>query len=86
MPQDSVADAVAFFNSGQADAVSGWEPDIYDAEESSGVPLLSSNQLRIVMDVIVTSRQSIADQAVVEVARVAPHEAERAQDHGDQGP
>ena len=63
MPQDSVADAVAFFNSGQADAVSGWEPDIYDAEESEGVPLLSSNQLRIVMDVIVTSRQSIADQA-----------------------
>jgi len=63
MPQDSVADAVAFFNSGQADAVSGWEPDIYDAEESGGVPLLSSNQLRIVMDVIVTSRQSIADQA-----------------------
>jgi ABC-type nitrate/sulfonate/bicarbonate transport system substrate-binding protein len=63
MPQDSVADAVTFFNSGQADAVSGWEPDIYDAEESEGVPLLSSNQLRIVMDVIVTSRQSIADQA-----------------------
>ena len=62
MPQDSVADAVAFFNSGQADAVSGWEPDIYDAEESEGVPLLSSNQLRIVMDVIVTSRQSIAEQ------------------------
>ena len=63
MPQDSVADAVAFFNSGQADVVSGWEPDIYDAEESGGVPLLSSNQLRIVMDVIVTSRQSIAEQA-----------------------
>jgi hypothetical protein len=63
MPQDSVADAVAFFNNGQADAVSGWEPDIYDAQESGGVPLLSSNQLRIVMDVIVTSRQSIADQA-----------------------
>ncbi|MFN2208398.1 MAG: ABC transporter substrate-binding protein [Candidatus Promineifilaceae bacterium] len=63
MPQDSVADAVAFFNSGQADVVSGWEPDIYDAEESGGVPLLSSNQLRIVMDVIVTSRQSIAQKA-----------------------
>ncbi len=63
MPQDSVADAVAFFNSGKADVVSGWEPDIYDAEESGGVPLLSSNQLRIVMDVIVTSRQSIGDEA-----------------------
>ena len=59
VPRDSVADAIEAFNSGQADVVSGWEPDIYDAEESDGVPLLSSNQLRIVMDVIVTSRQSI---------------------------
>jgi hypothetical protein len=63
VPQDSVADAVAAFNAGQADVVSGWEPDIYDAEESGGVPLLSSNQLRIVVDVIVTSRQSINNEA-----------------------
>lgn len=59
VPQDSVADAIEVFNAGQADVVSGWEPDIYAAEESGGVPLLSSNQLRIVIDVIVTSRQSI---------------------------
>ncbi len=59
VPQDSVADAVAAFNAGQADVVSGWEPDIYDAEQSGGVSLLSSNQLRIVVDVIATSRQSI---------------------------
>ncbi len=59
VPQDSVADAVAAFNNGQADAVSGWEPDIYDAESSGGVPILSSNQMRIVVDVIVTSRQSV---------------------------
>jgi ABC-type amino acid transport substrate-binding protein len=63
VPQDSVADAVAAFNNGQADAVSGWEPDIYDAEASGGVPLLSSAQLRIVIDVIVTSRQSINNNA-----------------------
>ncbi|MFQ5436032.1 MAG: ABC transporter substrate-binding protein, partial [Anaerolineae bacterium] len=63
VPQDSVADAVAAFNNGQADVVSGWEPDIYDAEQSGGVPLLSSNQLRIVVDVVVTSRQSINDKA-----------------------
>jgi hypothetical protein len=61
VPQDSVADAVEAFNNGQADVVSGWEPDIYDAEQSGGVPLLSSNQLRIVMDTIVTSRQSIEE-------------------------
>jgi len=63
VPQDSVADAVAAFNNGQADVVSGWEPDIYDAEQSGGMPLLSSNQLRIVIDVVVTSRQSINNEA-----------------------
>ncbi|RPI29984.1 MAG: hypothetical protein EHM70_15020 [Chloroflexota bacterium] len=62
VPQDSVADAVAAFNNQQADAVSGWEPDIYEAESGGGVPLLSSSQLRIVMDVIVTSRQSVANR------------------------
>jgi len=49
LPQDSVAEAVELFNSGQADVVSGWDPDIYEAESGGGVPLLSSNQLRIVM-------------------------------------
>ncbi|GIK55040.1 MAG: ABC transporter substrate-binding protein [Chloroflexi bacterium] len=63
VPQDGVAEAVAAFNNGQADVVSGWEPDIYDAEQSGGQPLLSSNQLRIVMDVIVTSRETIANDA-----------------------
>jgi len=61
--KDSVADAVAAFNAGQADAVSGWEPDIYDAQKSGGQALLSSTQLRIIMDVVVTSRQSIAGRA-----------------------
>ncbi len=63
VPQDSVAEAVNAFNQRQADAVSGWEPDIYDAEQSGGVPLLSSSQLRIVIDTIVTSRQSIENKA-----------------------
>lgn len=65
VPQDSVADAVATFNRGQADVVSGWEPDIYEAESSGGTPLLSSAQLRIVIDVIVTSRQSMANNSVL---------------------
>jgi hypothetical protein len=52
---------VAAFNEGMADVVSGWEPTIFDAEIGGGIPLLSSNQLRIIMDVIVTSRQSIED-------------------------
>ena len=63
VPQDSVTDAVAAFNANQADAVSGWEPDIYDAETSGGVPVLSSAQMRVVVDVIVTSRQSVTNEA-----------------------
>jgi len=59
IPTDSVVDAVEQFNAGQADVVSGWEPDIYEAETAGGVPLLSSAQLRIVVDVIVTSQQAI---------------------------
>lgn len=63
VPKDSVADAVAAFNANQADAVSAWEPDIYDAQQSGGKVLLSSAQLRIVMDVVVTSRQSIQNKS-----------------------
>lgn len=63
VPTDSVVEAVEAFNNEQADAVSGWEPDIYEAEISGGVPLLSSGQLRIVVDVVVTSRQSITDKS-----------------------
>ncbi len=62
VPEDTVAKAVEAFNAGQADAVSGWEPDIYDAESGGGVPLLSSSQLRIIMDVVVTSRQSVENE------------------------
>lgn len=65
VPQDSVADAVATFNRGQADVVSAWDPDIYEAAQSGGAPLLSSAQLRIVIDVIVTSRQSLSNNAVL---------------------
>jgi ABC-type amino acid transport substrate-binding protein len=63
VPQDSVEDAIDAFNNGQADVVSAWEPNIYDAEQSGGTRLLSSEELRIVIDVIVTSRQSIQTEA-----------------------
>lgn len=65
VPADSVTGAVAAFNANEADAVSGWEPDIYDAVDGGGTALLSSSQLRIAMDVIVTSRQSIAGKATL---------------------
>jgi ABC-type amino acid transport substrate-binding protein len=63
LPYDSVADAVTAFNDSKADAVSGWEPDIYEAKKSGGAALLSSSQMRIVIDVVVTSRQSVANEA-----------------------
>ena len=50
---------MATFNRGQADVVSGWEPDIYEAEQSGGTELLTSDQLRIIIDIIATSRQAI---------------------------
>jgi NitT/TauT family transport system substrate-binding protein len=62
VPADSVSDAVARFNAGQADIVSGWEPDINRAADSGGVPLLSSEKLRVVTDVIVTARKSISER------------------------
>ncbi|HEY3291892.1 MAG TPA: ABC transporter substrate-binding protein, partial [Anaerolineae bacterium] len=65
VPQDSVENAVKAFNDGKADAVAGWEPDIYNAKSSGGVALLSSGQMRIVIDVVVTSRQSITGRADV---------------------
>jgi ABC-type nitrate/sulfonate/bicarbonate transport system substrate-binding protein len=62
VPVDSVLEAVESFNRGQADVVSGWEPDIYEAEESGGVPLLTSDQLRIIIDIIATSNQAIENK------------------------
>jgi ABC-type nitrate/sulfonate/bicarbonate transport system substrate-binding protein/outer membrane protein OmpA-like peptidoglycan-associated protein len=56
----SVADAVNTFNGGKADAVTGWEPDIEKAAEGKGRKLIGTDTLRVVVDVIVTSRQAIA--------------------------
>lgn len=62
---DSVSAAVEAFNKGEADAVSGWEPDINKAAESGGVRLIGSEKLRVVADVILTSRKAIAERAEV---------------------
>jgi ABC-type nitrate/sulfonate/bicarbonate transport system substrate-binding protein len=61
VPADSVGEAVEIFNQGRADVVSGWEPTIYGAEEGGGEPLVSSNQLRVVIDVIATSPVTIQE-------------------------
>jgi ABC-type nitrate/sulfonate/bicarbonate transport system substrate-binding protein len=61
----SVADAVDTFNNGRAQAVSGWDPDIQKAATGQGRKLIGTETLRVVVDVIVTSRQSIAGRADV---------------------
>lgn len=62
LPVDTVEDALNLFKTGQADVVSAWEPQLSEAGAAGGRPLITSEQLRIIVDVIVTSRQSIANK------------------------
>ncbi len=62
---DSVESAVKAFKDKHADAVSGWEPDILAAADAGGHPLIASDKLRVAVDVIVTSRNAIANRADV---------------------
>ncbi|MEN9936453.1 MAG: hypothetical protein RLZZ387_3032 [Chloroflexota bacterium] len=59
----TVATAVQAFVAGEADAVSAWEPDVQAAEQAGGQVLIASDQLRAILDVLVTSRQSIDTEA-----------------------
>jgi len=63
VPAPSVADAVAAFAAGQADAVSAWEPDVLEAEAQGGAVLIASDRLRAILDVLVTSRNAIDTKA-----------------------
>lgn len=59
----TVAEAVAAYTAGEADAVSAWEPDVAAAEQAGAQTLIASDQLRAILDVLVTSRQSIDSNA-----------------------
>lgn len=59
LPQPTVADAVAAFVAGEADAVSAWEPDVQEAEAQGGRVLIASDRLRAILDVLITSRSAI---------------------------
>jgi ABC-type nitrate/sulfonate/bicarbonate transport system substrate-binding protein len=65
VPADTPDDAVKLFNDGKADAVSAWEPQLGRARSSGGAPLITTNQLRLVVDVIITSRKSVAERPQV---------------------
>ncbi|HVO43812.1 MAG TPA: ABC transporter substrate-binding protein [Aggregatilineales bacterium] len=60
IPVNSIDDVVARFKTGQADAVSGWEPNIDDASKSGGAKLIASDKLHVIIDVIMTSRNAIS--------------------------
>ena len=55
----SIDDALAAFANGSADAVSGWNPNLTQAASAGGSPLVLSNELRVIVDVIVTSRRAM---------------------------
>jgi NitT/TauT family transport system substrate-binding protein len=59
VPKEAVPDAVAAYTSGEADAVSAWVPDVQEAEQAGAQTVIASDKLRAVLDVLVTSRQSI---------------------------
>ncbi len=59
VPSPTVAAAVEAYTSGQADAVSAWEPDVLAAEQQGGNVLIASDKLRAILDVLVTSRNAI---------------------------
>ncbi len=62
---DSIDAAIKAFADKQADAVSGWEPDILQAAQSGGKKLIASDKLRVAVDVVVTSRNAIANRSDV---------------------
>jgi len=65
VPFDTPDEAVQAFNAGKADAVSAWEPQLSQAAKGGGQPLVTSDQLRIIVDTIITSRKSIAERPEV---------------------
>jgi ABC-type amino acid transport substrate-binding protein len=62
VPFGTIDEAVAAFNDGKADAVSAWEPQLSQAKQSGGKPLVTSDSLRIIIDAILVSRESIANK------------------------
>jgi len=59
LPFDTMEEAIDVFNSGGADAVSGWEPNLSEAAKGGGSKLVMTDQLRVIVDAMVTSRKSI---------------------------
>jgi len=59
----TVDQAIEAFNLGKIDAVSAWEPHLSRTKANGGAPLITTQQLRVVVNAIITSRKAIAEKA-----------------------
>lgn len=65
VPVDGMEEAIQLFNANPNEggmAISGWEPNIADAAKSGAGYLIGSDRLHVIVDVIMTSRQSIKNK------------------------
>lgn len=60
---DTLEEALHVFADGEADAISGYEPAIQEAQQAGGKLLASTRDFRAVVDVIVTAEQAVTDRA-----------------------
>ena len=60
---DTIGDAIAAFNEGKIDAVSGWEPYLSQTAAKGGKPLITTEQLRVIVHALMTSRPALANKA-----------------------
>ncbi|HEY9013906.1 MAG TPA: ABC transporter substrate-binding protein, partial [Gemmatimonadales bacterium] len=58
-----VSEAVQAYIAGEVDAVSAWEPDVIAAEKAGGRVLISSADLRVIVDVMITARPALETKA-----------------------
>lgn len=63
VPKGSTDEAVQAYLTGQADALSAWEPNVLDAEQKGARVLIASDELRAILDVLVTSRKALDEKS-----------------------
>ncbi len=62
LPFSSIEDAIQAFADGKADVVSAYDPYFETPAATGGAPLIMSDQLRIVVDVVLTSKHAIKNK------------------------
>jgi NitT/TauT family transport system substrate-binding protein len=62
LPQESTDAAVAAYIEGQADALSAWEPNVLDAEAKGAKVIVASDQLRAILDVLISSNVTLKNR------------------------